>query len=274
MPRTFALLLALATLSATAATAQSTQAPSTYAPEAYGAGPATPSNFTQAQAAPIERAPAQPGPQTAPRPHAGSTATQPIPGVWLRVAPNGSVQTVSSGTDSVELRVERGRANISVDHPAENTQILVDLPGGQTALLKDGLYTFNAETNTLRVLKGEADAFPGNADRAVHVREDQEMAFGAQARARDVGPAQLRADLLPGGIGEGRGDGRGYARGPYGDGFYGRPYYAYPYYGWPYYAYGPWGYGYPFGFGIGFGYYARPYWGIRGGYYGYRGFRR
>ena len=33
----------------------------------------------------------------------------------------------------------------------------------ESALLKDGLYTFNAESNIVRVLKGEADAYPGAA---------------------------------------------------------------------------------------------------------------
>ncbi len=42
-----------------------------------------------------------------------------------------------------------------------NSELLVDLPGGQVSLLKDGFYTFNADTQTVRVLKGEADAYPG-----------------------------------------------------------------------------------------------------------------
>jgi hypothetical protein len=187
------------------------------------------------------------------------------------------VREISAGADTTELRVERGLANINVHHAAQGAQILVDLPGGQLSLLKDGLYTFNAASNTARVLKGEAKAFPStNASaKAVKVKEDHAVTFGAlQLHSVEFYPAAARADLLPAyGYGEGEGHGPYYSYGPYygpyGDGFYGYgyPYYAYgwgyPYYGWGYPYYG---WGYP-GFGIGFGYY--------GGFGGFRGgFRR
>ena len=92
------------------------------------------------------------------------TTTQPIAGIWLQTDQNSSVQTLSADAQKTEIRVERGRANVQVHHPADNTQILVDLPGGQTTLLKDGLYTFNAETNTVRVLHGEAEVYPGTTN--------------------------------------------------------------------------------------------------------------
>ena len=53
----------------------------------------------------------------------------------------------------------------------------------QTALLKDGLYTFNASTNTVRVLKGEARVFPGTTNAEVKVKEDHQFTFGASPRA-------------------------------------------------------------------------------------------
>ena len=74
-------------------------------------------------------------------------------------------KTVSADAKGTEMRITHGVANVSVHHPEnKDARILVDLPGGQTALLKDGLYTFNADTNTVRVLKGEADAYPGAAE--------------------------------------------------------------------------------------------------------------
>ena len=277
MPRFVALMVALG-VSVAAAQAQ------TMGAAAPGTAP-----DVQTQAAPVVRA--NPG-----RAYAGGdgrssggshgaavqvTQSSPIPGVWVRVGADGAVQTVSADAKGMELRVERGRANISVHQPAANSELLVDLPGGQVSLLKDGLYTFNADTDTVRVLKGEADAYPGPIGpgvKGIKVKEFREVAFTSapgSVRAVDVNPQEGMADLLPmdGGNGEpSRGYGYpGYGYGPYGDG-YPYPYPAYPVYpgyGW---GYPGWGFGYPyfgFGFGVGFGYYG----GFHGGY-GYRGYRR
>jgi hypothetical protein len=257
MPKSFPVLLALATLSL-GANAQMTD-PTVAAPP-------------QSQPAPIVRG------------YAGRQATtsEPTNGVWVRSEPSGSVKTVSASANGAEIRVEHGRVNVQVYHPADHAQITVDLPGGQIDLLKDGFYTFNAETNTVRVLRGEAETYPGGAasnSKPIKVKEDHQYAFSG--KPAEVDPQQLMSDVLPGG-GPGRGDGRGdgygpgygpgygyapgYANGPYGDGYYGYPS---PY---PYYAYGyPYGYGfgYPFGFGLGFGYYGG-FGGFRGGHFGHR----
>jgi hypothetical protein len=175
------------------------------------------------------------------------------------------VREVSSDAGKLELSVDRGVANINVHDPAKDVLILVDLPGGQTQLLKNGLYTFNAQTNTARVLKGEALAFPGPAKNAsgekpLKVKENHDIAFnGTDVKPHDFAPYEARADLLatpgaPAGGGYGAGYGYPYGYGPYGDGFYGDgpyPYWAYGYPGWGY----PYGYGYPFGVGLGFAYY-------------------
>lgn len=245
MPRYLALLLALATLSATAQT-----------PVARVADPDT-SSYLQSQPAPIQRN--APG---------AITSTRPIPGVVVRADQNGAIQTISSGNPT-EIRLDHGRANISVRHPENGSQILVDLPGGQTALLKDGFYTFNADTNTVRVLKGEAKAFPGQDAKPIKVKEYHQLVLaGPNPRSIEVDPYQARADLLPTNRARAPRYGEGFnGDGPYGDGYGYYPYdgyYPYYAYGYPYGFYGyPYGYGYPFGFGIGFGF--------RGGFGGFRG---
>jgi hypothetical protein len=249
MPRSIALLFALATLSATAQNQV-----------ARVADPDT-SSYLQSQPAPIQR--------SAP---VSITSTRPIPGVVVRADHADAVKTVSSGLKVTELRLDHGRANISVRNPENGTQILVDLPGGQTALLKDGLYTFNADTNTVRVLKGEAKAFPGQNAKPVKVKEEHQLVFsGPNPRSIEVNPEQARADLLPGDRIRGPRYGNGfYGDGPYGDGYGYYPYYPYYAYGYPYGFYGyPYGYGYPLGFGIGFGYYGA----FRGGFGGFHGRR-
>ncbi|HZL25783.1 MAG TPA: hypothetical protein VFC39_04555 [Acidobacteriaceae bacterium] len=247
MPRSLFSLFSIAVLTATAAIATA-QSPD--------------SGYLQSQPAPIQRNYA--GPAYPQRANAAPqiAITRPIPGVIVRTGPSSAVQTVSATADVTELRVTAGRANVSVHHPEHNVQLLVDLPGGQTALLKDGLYTFNASTNTVRVLKGEASVFPGTTNAEVKVKEDHQFTFGASPRATEVSFSQARADLLPGPVSHSTyGDGPYYREYPY-------PYYSYGFYGYPY---GGWGYpyGYPFGFGLGFGYFG----GFHGGFGGFHHFR-
>jgi len=223
-------------------------------------------------------APEPPAPRRAPQP---LTLTSPSPGIWVRSAPGTEVKTQTTA-DSVELSVSKGLANITIRQPKENEQILVDLPGGQVDLFKDGLYTFNATTNTFRVLEGEAKAYPADAKaKPLTVKEDHAVVFGSgNVRSTEFAPFQAQADILPADP-AGRGE-PGYR--PRANGYYGAPYgygpYSYwgPYgdgfYGYPYAAWGyPWGWGYPYGYGFGLGFGFGGYWG--GGFgRGFGGFRR
>lgn len=285
MPRlTTFLPLALATLSVAALQAQSDAAGQTTSP--------------QTPPAPIVRsAPQNDYPPPAPRhgdyrPYRGnysaSMATgqlltarygtanaQPVTGVYVRVAMGSSIREIAADAHHAEFRVERGIVNINVHHPQDGTLLLVDLPGGQVQLLKNGLYTFNAFTDTARVLKGEANAFVAGAPpstKPTKVKEDKAVTFPpagsavAKLRAHDFYPFQLGPDLIPQPYNEARlSDGPVYGYPAY-YGFYGGPW-GYPYYAWDPYWDGF--YGYPFGFGFGFGgFYGR---GFGGGHFGGHG---
>ena len=287
MPRlTRFLPLALATLSATALLAQADPAGQTPSSQATTASDAsapierhapTPEQYAQRQGMHPMDAPNGGMQNYDARIAAGQAITTtnatanavPLPGVYLRVAPNSTVRDVSSDAKHTEFRVERGLANISVHAPSDGMLLLVDLPNGQVQMLKNGLYTFNATTNTVRVLKGEANAFANSAppdSKPVKVKEDHGVTFTATAdklRSIEFYPVEARNDVIPMPYRQGeeriaRGPGYGYE--PY-SGFYGG--YA-PYgYGWG----GPWGwgdpfFGYPFGLGVGLGY------GFGGGFYG------
>ena len=258
-------------------------------------GSADPS-FTQTQPAPIEHAyPRQNRPPYGHAPYShrmpaqgtlspGATISaanmpltaNPAPGVILRVGPNSAVNEVSLDSSRLELRVESGIVNVNVHDPQKDILLLVDLPGGQTQMLKNGLYTFNATTNTTRVLKGEALAFPASNAGAepMKVKEYNKVEFGKDSRPHEFVPQQAIADMIlgprggeySGGSMYGPPSAYGYA--PYGDGY--SPYYdyPYPYYGfvrpWPWWD--PYGGFYPYGVGIGFGYYGG--WGYHGGFHG------
>ena len=262
MLRYKALLLALATLTtATAvALAQDTD------PNVAQSGDQMNNPPTQSQPAPIERygdnsngyntnvRKLMPGQLI--EPDQGSVNVLAAPGVFVRIGRGGSIRAIKLSNEDTELRVDHGRVNISVHDPLKHAQILIDLPGGQTDLIKDGFYTFNANTNTVRVLKGEAYAYPGAniQQKPIKVKEEHAVIFnGPDIRSFEFDPFEARADLIP----YGRGN---YQPGPYGYG----PYAGYPYYdyGYPYYwGYYPWGFGFYGGWGGGF----------RGGYGGFHG---
>jgi hypothetical protein len=211
------------------------------------------------------------------------------PGIFVRLGNDTTVQMVSPALTHTEIRLEQGRANIEVDQIYPQNTILIDLKNGQTQLLKNGLYAFDASNSTVRVFDGKADVFPGENLKAdvkpVTVKGSRELALTGEAakpqhfdknksqddlyrwsslRSEYLGEANVglaeeyagAANFYPGWY---------WAGGPYGytwlpgDGLFWNPY-GYGFYS-PYYLYGG---------GFVYGRYGRGVYPYRGGY-GYRG---
>jgi len=83
------------------------------------------------------------------------------PGIFLRLGDDSTVQMVSTDLTHTEVRLEQGRANVEVDQIYPQNTILVDLKNGQTQLLKNGLYAFDAGNSTVRVFDGKAAVYRG-----------------------------------------------------------------------------------------------------------------
>jgi hypothetical protein len=83
------------------------------------------------------------------------------PGIFLRLGNDSTVQMISTDLTHTEIKLEQGRANVEVDQIYPQNTILVDLNNGQTQLLKNGLYAFDATNSTVRVFKGKAAVYPG-----------------------------------------------------------------------------------------------------------------
>ncbi len=112
------------------------------------------------------------------------------PGVFLRLDNNTTIKMVTPDLTHTEVQVTQGRAGIEVDHLYKQNDILIDLNHQQTQLLKAGLYEFDANASTLRVLEGEALAFaslnPQPNEKPVKVKEGKQFAFNGDA-AKPVG---------------------------------------------------------------------------------------
>ena len=205
------------------------------------------------------------------------------PGVYLRLDHDSSIRMISPDLTSTQLALDQGRATVEVDeiHAQNNVQIVNN--GVPTQLLKNGLYEFNAGSDTARVFTGKAAAHEAN--RWVGIKGNHQLTLSADAdqkaqhfdkdSAKDelYNWSSLRSEYLS----EANGQLTGYYGAGYAPGWYWDPwFYGYtfigedPFYspfGWGFYPFGNWG-----GFGYyGHGYYGRPYYhggiheGIRGG---------
>jgi hypothetical protein len=102
------------------------------------------------------------------------------PGVFLRLDENSAVRMVSPNLLNSQVELDRGRANIEVDeiHPGNNLQ--VEHAGSTTRLLKNGLYAFDADKNTVRVFKGEAELLrSSNIQKPLKLKGGREVTLAA-----------------------------------------------------------------------------------------------
>jgi hypothetical protein len=83
------------------------------------------------------------------------------PGIFLRLGDDSTVQMVSTDLTHTEIKLDQGHANVEVDQIYPQNTILIDLKNGQTQLLKNGLYAFDAGNATVRVFDGKAAVYPG-----------------------------------------------------------------------------------------------------------------
>src|SRR5258708_406560 len=123
------------------------------------------------------------------------------PGIFLRLGDDSTVQMVSTDLTHTEIQLEQGHANVEVDQIYPQNTILVDLKNGQTQLLKNGLYTFDAANSTVRVFDGKAAVYPG-ANTQAHVKPidvkggHQLVLNGEPLKSQGFNKDQAKADPL------------------------------------------------------------------------------
>jgi hypothetical protein len=100
------------------------------------------------------------------------------PGVFLRLADNGSVKMISPDWANTELQLDKGRALVEVIDIRKQSGIAIDLNGAKTTLLKPGLYDFDAVRNEVRVFRGAAEVnFQGHS---VKLEGNQKLALAGE----------------------------------------------------------------------------------------------
>jgi len=198
------------------------------------------------------------------------------PGVYFRLGENSEAKMVSPELTNTVVELDLGRAAVEVDQIYKENALHVLENQVPVQLVKPGLYEFDAESNSVKVFKGEAAALRPN-EKFVAVKSGHELNLSDNAELKpvkfDVNAEEqsglyrwssLRSDYLSQANQQIASTyGEGYAPGWYWD-----PYMiGYTFIG-PSPFYSPFGWSfYPLGWagGGGWGY---PGWGLGGGYYG------
>jgi FecR protein len=123
------------------------------------------------------------------------------PGIFLRLGDDSTVQMVSTDLTHTEIRLDKGRANVEVDQIYPQNTILIDLKNGQTQLLKNGLYSFDAGNSTVRVFDGKAAVYAGANLQAnvkpIDVKGGHQLVFnGEPLKPQGFNKDQAKADPL------------------------------------------------------------------------------
>jgi hypothetical protein len=84
------------------------------------------------------------------------------PGIFLRLDKNSTVKMISPDLTHTDVALGRGRAEVEADQHYSQIRILINLRGGQAEILKNGLYEFYADSNTVRTFDSKAVTYPDN----------------------------------------------------------------------------------------------------------------
>lgn len=105
-----------------------------------------------------------------------------VPGAFLRIDANSSVKMVNPGLATTEVEIDKGRAMVEATDINKNNDIRVDEDGVTTSILKNGLYDFDADQNTIRVFNGKADVLLN--DKKIDLGKEREIVLNAGAKPK------------------------------------------------------------------------------------------
>ena len=206
------------------------------------------------------------------------------PGAFLRIGHNSEVRMISAGLANVQLQVNGGSALVETADLVKGSTLNVTVDGAVTQIERGGLYAFDANGQSVKVLDGKAQVRQGDSETTLKKGDDVLLASDNPLKKHDFSVKAAEADpLYVWSKVRSREEAQANAHAANlivtGGGWYGPGWYWDPF--WSGYAFLPgagmwnspfgWGFYSPAYFYGGPGFYGRPYLGVRG-YYG-RAFR-
>lgn len=118
------------------------------------------------------------------------------PGVFLRVDDSSSIKMVNPGLADTEVEVDKGRVMVEGADINKDNNIRVDEDGVTTRILKNGLYGFDSNQNTIRVFKGKAEAVVN--DKKIDLGKERELVLnaGSKPKAQDFDARKFEDDFF------------------------------------------------------------------------------
>jgi hypothetical protein len=102
------------------------------------------------------------------------------PGVFMRVNNNSGVRMVSTGLADTRVELLRGEALVEADTLFKDNHVSILERGSTTTLVKNGLYSFNADLARVAVYDGEATV--QQDDHTVTVKKGKDVNVGGQLK--------------------------------------------------------------------------------------------
>jgi hypothetical protein len=102
------------------------------------------------------------------------------PGVFLRLDNNSQLRMASTGLTNTSVELVRGEALVEADALFKDSHITILEHGSTTTLVKNGLYSFNADLARVATYEGEAKV--QEDDRSVTVKKGHQVNVGAPLR--------------------------------------------------------------------------------------------
>jgi hypothetical protein len=103
------------------------------------------------------------------------------PGVFLRLGDNSSIRMISPGLTDTRVQLLNGRAMVEAADIHNENNIRIQTGQSQTALLKNGVYGFDADRGVVAVYDGKAAV--SEDDRSVDVKGGREVNLNAPLKA-------------------------------------------------------------------------------------------
>lgn len=117
------------------------------------------------------------------------------PGAFLRVGHNSEVILQSLGLANVQMQLVHGSAMIEVADLVKGTVMQINMNAGQTQIEKAGLYEFNADQQSVRVLDGKAKVLVSSRVKNVG-KGDQIALTNPKLKTEDVNKQVAETDPL------------------------------------------------------------------------------
>jgi hypothetical protein len=118
------------------------------------------------------------------------------PGAYLRLGHNSEVRLTAAGLASTQIQLDRGMASVEADQLIRGTNLAIAMNGATARLEKNGLYNFNADQQTIRVLDGKANVEAAGGTKNIGKGDELMLATNKPLKVRDFNEKAEKAEPL------------------------------------------------------------------------------